>query len=43
MRNEVGSGQILRDSNEFGFYPKGNGDSLKNFKQGFSMIQFIVY
>lgn len=43
VENEVDSGQILRDSNEFGFYPKGNRDSLKNFKQGFNMIQFVIY
>lgn len=41
--NEVDSGRILRDSNEFGFYPKGNRDSLKNFKQGFNVIQFVIY
>ena len=43
MRNEVDSGQILKDSNEFGFYPKGDRDSLKNFKQGFNTIQFVIY
>ena len=31
------------DSNEFGFDPKGNRDSLKNFKQGFNLIQFVIY
>ena len=39
MREEVNNGQILKDSNEFGFDPKGNRDSLKNFKQGFNLIQ----
>lgn len=43
MRNEAGSGQILKDSNEFGFYFKGNRDSLKDFKQGFNLIHFVIY
>lgn len=43
MRNEAGSGRILKDSNEFGFYFKGNRDSLKDFKQGFNLIHFVIY
>ena len=43
MGNEVGSDQLLKDSNEFGFYPKCNRDTLKNFKQGFNVIQFVIY
>jgi hypothetical protein len=33
MKKEVGSGHVLKDSSEFGFYPKCNSDSLKNLKQ----------
>lgn len=33
----------LKGVSEFRFYPKGNRDSLKNFEQGFNMIQFVIY
>ena len=45
VRKEVNNNQILKDSDEFGFDPKGNRDSLKNFKQGFqfSSVQLLSH